>query len=103
MRHITGRAAGAAHPSWCHRARCRAGLHQLGEHRSEPISVVAGRSRLVATRVLTVGDQRDESHWLELLLVVPLAGVDERARSGLARRILDGLAVTTTRLLRGAR
>ncbi|MCW2899186.1 MAG: hypothetical protein JWO67_1451, partial [Streptosporangiaceae bacterium] len=58
MGQITGRRyrVDRSHPQWCHQARCRADLHQLGEHRSEPHTILgADGARVVATRVQTIG------------------------------------------------
>ncbi len=98
MRQIIGRRSRAAgHPEWCHAARCHAGLHKLGEHRSEPLTVGGGLDggRIVATRVLTTGGR----HWLEMRVVAPLAAPTEPARSHTARRVLDGLVGALNRAL----
>lgn len=98
MRQVNGRRSRAAeHPNWCHAARCHAGLHSLGEHRSEPLAVGVGLEggRIVATRVMTSGGR----HWLEMRVTAPLAAPTEPARSHTARRLLDGLIGALNRAL----
>lgn len=99
MRHITGRRATITrpHPDWCHQTRCDADLHQLGEHRSEPITILgAAGARLIATRIQSQGAR----HWLELRVVVPLDRASEPRRAGLAHLIMHDLVASVTRTLR---
>lgn len=84
------------HPDWCNQARCHAHLHQLGEHRSEPLSINPGRpgGRLVATRV-----QTGQRHYLEITVVAPLLAPAETGRAVTAQLVLDGLTYALTRAI----
>lgn len=95
MGQITGRRyrVDRSHPEWCYQARCKAHLHQFGEHRSEPITVVgAGGARIVATRVQLVSGR----HWLEMTVNAPLTAPTEAGRAGIAQRVIDGLLYAVT-------
>jgi hypothetical protein len=83
------------HPDWCARGhRCST---QLGEHRSEPITVRTRYGLLILTRVRQRGRDR-----LELRTVVDLPAEPVRAR-WLAARVLLGVHRTVRRITAAVR
>lgn len=79
------------HAQWCG-SRCRAGTCRLGEHRSDPVTTIAGRvggAAVVGTRVA----QPDGRQHLELRINIPLLGATEDQRADVADRAMR--AITT--------